>query len=55
MDSKYHRWLLGAFDRCLEGEYGFTVAITQEDVEAMIGQAREFLEEAEGLLGAAGG
>ena len=51
MDSKYHRWLLGAFDRRLEGDYGFTVAMTQEDVEAMIGQAREFLEEAERMLG----
>jgi uncharacterized protein (UPF0332 family) len=44
MDSKYHRWLLGAFDRRPEGDYGFTVAITQEDLEAMIGQAREFLD-----------
>jgi len=53
LDPKFHRWLLDAFDKRILGDYGLEVIVTQDDVEAMIQQAREFLEQARRFLGAA--
>ena len=51
LDSKYHRWLLAAFDKRIAGDYGVDAVITQNDVEDMINQAQEFLREARRYLG----
>ena len=51
LDSKYHRWLLDAFDKRLHADYGLEVTLTAEEVDVMISHAREFLGEAERLLG----
>lgn len=51
LDSKFHRWLLDAFDKRVQGDYGVEAAITQEDVEQLIAQADEFLKEARRHLG----
>jgi len=50
LDPKYHRWILDAFDKRLQGDYGFEALLTVEDVVQMINQAREFLHEAGRLL-----
>jgi len=49
-DAKYHRWLIDAFDKRVQGDYDVESVITSEDVEDMIRQAQEFLETAEGYL-----
>lgn len=51
IDPKYHRWLLDAFDRRLQGDYGFDSVITNDDVLEMIGQAQEFVAEARRFTG----
>lgn len=51
LDPKFHRWLLDAFDKRVQGDYGVEAAITQEDVEQLIAQADEFLKEARRHLG----
>ena len=50
MDAKFHRFLLDAFDRRLQADYGFDAVISQEEVTGMIEQAGEFLEKAEKFL-----
>ncbi len=50
IDAKFHRFLLDAFDRRLQADYGFEVVISEEEVTGMIEQARDFLEEAEKFL-----
>ena len=50
-DQKYHRWLLGAFEERVTGDYGVETAATSEKVALMIEQAREFLREARRYLG----
>ncbi len=50
LNAKFHRFLLDAFDRRLQADYAFEAVITGEEVTAMIGQAREYLEEAEKFL-----
>ena len=49
-DAKFHRFLLDAFDRRLQADYGFDTVIGKEEVNEMIAQAREFLDEAERFL-----
>jgi len=49
-DAKYHRWLIDAFDKRVQGDYDVESVITSEDVEDMIRQAQECLETAEGYL-----
>ena len=51
MDGKFHRFLLDAFDRRLQADYGFEAVLEREEVTATIEQAREFVEAAEKLLG----
>ena len=50
IDAKFHRYLLNAYDRRLQADYGFEAVISADDVTTLIGQAREFLEEAEKFL-----
>jgi uncharacterized protein (UPF0332 family) len=51
MDAKFHRWLLDAFDKRIQADYGFDVALTRDDAAQMIVQAREFLDAARRFLG----
>ncbi len=51
LDPKYHAWLLDAFDKRIQGDYGLEAVVTLEDVRGLIMQAREFLEEAHRFLG----
>ena len=51
LDPKFHRWMIDAFDKRIQGDYGVEAVVTSEDVVSMIGQAREFLQEAERYLG----
>jgi uncharacterized protein (UPF0332 family) len=51
LDSKFHRWLLDAFDKRIQGDYGVEAVLTREDVAQMIEQADEFLREAQRHLG----
>ena len=50
LDPKFHRWLLDAFDRRLEGDYSFEAQTTTEDTTIVIAQATEFLATANTLL-----
>ena len=51
-DEKFHRWLLDAFDRRIEGDYGVDVLVIYQDALEMIEQAREFLQAASIYLSA---
>jgi uncharacterized protein (UPF0332 family) len=46
LDARFHRWLLDAFDKRLQADYGVDVLLGPEDVQRMIEQAREFVGEA---------
>ena len=50
LHPKFHRWLIDAFDKRIEGDYGTDVRVTSEDVTRMLAQAREFLQQARQLL-----
>lgn len=50
LDQKLHRWLLDAFDRRIQGDYGVDAAVTAEDAATTIAQAREFLATARAYL-----
>ena len=50
MDTKFHRWLIDAFDKRLAGDYGVETDIETEVATHMINQAREFLEAAQEYL-----
>ncbi len=43
LDSKYHRWLLAAFEKRITADYDIEEAIESDDATEMIGQAQEFL------------
>jgi uncharacterized protein (UPF0332 family) len=47
---KFHRYLLDAFAKRLQGDYGFQASLTHDDVEQLIRQAEEFLQAAQGFL-----
>lgn len=51
MNAKYHRWLLDAFDKRLQGDYGFDAVLTIDDVTQMMQQAREFVAAVTAQLG----
>jgi uncharacterized protein (UPF0332 family) len=51
LDPKFHRWLLDAFDRRTQADYGVEAIVTSEEVTRMIEQAREFLRQANQHLG----
>lgn len=50
LDPKFHRWLLDAFDKRIQGDYGIEAILGPEDVTPLVSQAREFLDEAERYL-----
>jgi len=50
LDPKFHRWLLDAFARRIQGDYHVEIALNPEEVSRMIEQAREFKAEAEKYL-----
>ena len=54
LDSRFHRWLLDAFDVRIQGDYGVDAVVTLEEVRAMIDQARDLLREAERIAGGSG-
>lgn len=45
LDPKFHRSLIDAFDKRIQGDYGVDAVVTEEEAAQMIKQAREFLEE----------
>jgi uncharacterized protein (UPF0332 family) len=49
-DTKFYRWLLDAFDKRLQGDYGMEIVLNAEDVSAMIAQASELLQASSELL-----
>jgi uncharacterized protein (UPF0332 family) len=51
LDLKYHRWLLDAFDKRIQADYGVEALMTKEDVERMMEQAQEFLNASRKALG----
>lgn len=53
LDPKFHRWLLDAFDKRIQGDYGVEAIVTLDDVTQMIQQARDFLQEARHYLAVA--
>jgi uncharacterized protein (UPF0332 family) len=50
LNAKYHRWLLDAFDRRIQGDYGLAFAPDTEEVDETIDHAGQFLEVARQLL-----
>ena len=50
-DARYHRWLLDAFDRRIEGDYSEEVVVVDQDANELIEQAKDFLQEAKRFLG----
>ena len=54
LDSRFHRWLLDAFDVRIQGDYGVDAVVTLEEARAMIDQARDLLREAERIAGGSG-
>src|SRR3989338_2853635 len=46
LDTKFHRWLIDAFNRRLLGDYDTDADFSPEDVKEIIDQARDFLEAA---------
>jgi uncharacterized protein (UPF0332 family) len=49
-DAKFHRWLLDAFDRRIESDYGFDVLVIDQDARELIEHAKEFLQTARAFL-----
>jgi uncharacterized protein (UPF0332 family) len=52
IDAKFHRWLLEAFDRRIQADYGLDAVVTTEEADRMVEQAREFLLEGRRFLDA---
>ena len=50
LDSKFHRYMLDAFAKRLQGDYGFEIVPTREDVLETIRHAEEFLQASKGFL-----
>ena len=49
LDPKFHRWMIDAFDKRIQGDYGVEAVVTSEDVVSMIGQAYEFFRKPRGI------
>lgn len=54
LDSRFHRWLLDAFDVRIQGDYGVDAVISLDEVRNMIDQAAEFILESERVAGSSG-
>jgi uncharacterized protein (UPF0332 family) len=52
IDPKLHRWLLDAFDRRIQADYGIDILLTSEDITTMIEQAGKFIDETVQFLSA---
>jgi len=50
LDPKFHRWLLNAFAARLQDDYEADIMVSEERVEEMLTEAREFLAAARGAL-----
>ncbi len=50
LDSKFHRWLIDAFNVRIQTDYGFDVIPSREDVETTLEQVRAFLAAARAYL-----
>lgn len=50
LDPRFHRYLLDAFDKRLQADYGFEAVLDAEDIDAMIAHAEEFLAAARALM-----
>jgi len=50
LDSKYHQWLLAAFEERITADYEVGESIETSKAETMIQQAREFLQAAQQYL-----
>ena len=50
LESKYHRWLLDAFDRRIVSDYDTTGEVSPHEVMETINRAREFLTQANRFL-----
>ncbi|MDR7522790.1 MAG: HEPN domain-containing protein [Armatimonadota bacterium] len=46
LKADFHRWMLDAFDKRIEGDYGVEARVTAEDAKTMFRQAWEFLRAA---------
>jgi uncharacterized protein (UPF0332 family) len=49
LDTKYHRWLITAFNKRIAADYGVEVEITADDACALVEQAKEFASAARTL------
>ncbi|OGF25355.1 MAG: hypothetical protein A2V63_11105 [Candidatus Eisenbacteria bacterium RBG_19FT_COMBO_70_11] len=54
LDTRFHRWLLDAFDVRIQGDYGVDAVVSLEEARDMIDQAGEFLREAERIAATSG-
>ncbi len=50
LESKYHRWLLDAFDRRIVSDYDTTGELSPHEVRETINRAKEFLTQANRFL-----
>ena len=44
LEQKYHRWLLDAYDKRLDGDYGIETGILPDDARILIDQATDFIK-----------
>lgn len=51
LDSRFHRWLLTAFNKRITADYGVDAELRPPEVAEMLIQAREFLRAARSFLG----
>lgn len=50
LESKYHRWLLDAFDRRIVSDYDTTGEVSPHEVRETINRAKDFLTQANRFL-----
>ncbi len=54
LDAKFHRYLLDAFAKRLQADYGLETALTSAEVEKLVAHGHEFLNAAQAFLTHAG-
>jgi uncharacterized protein (UPF0332 family) len=54
LDTRFHRWLLDAFDLRIQGDYGVDAVVSLEEARAIIDQSQEFIREANRLAEGSG-
>jgi uncharacterized protein (UPF0332 family) len=50
LDSRFHRWLLTAFNKRITADYGVDAELRPPEVSEMLTQARDFLQAARSLI-----